>query len=167
MAASWLTWAPAAGSWRSPISVATMAAPDYCDLCDLPMSQCVHGLPPRTQEPVAKSPPKPRNKSTARSRLSGVPDKPVSRRWTPPEVFKPLILAVLQEAGGELDADELFVELEIMADDRLLPGDKETTPEGELRWQYAARRARLALINEGLMWKGTPGVWQLTPPAMR
>ena len=69
---------------------------------------------------------------------------------------------MLQEAGGKLDADELFLELEITADDRLLPGDRETTPEGELRWQYAARRARLALINEGLMTKGTPGVWQLS-----
>jgi hypothetical protein len=80
-------------------------------------------------------------------------------------VFKPLILAVLQESGGELDADELFLELEIMADDRLLPGDKETTPAGELRWQYAARRARLALIDEGLMTKGKPGVWQLARPS--
>ena len=141
-----------------------MATPDYCDLCDLPMSQCVHGLPPAVPKPETKSPPKPRVRATARPRVSGVPEKPVSRRWTPPEVFKPLILAVLQEAGGELDADELFLELEIMADDRLLPGDRETTPEGELRWQYAARRARLALINEGLMTKGTPGVWQLTRP---
>jgi hypothetical protein len=85
----------------------------------------------------------------------------VHRRWTPPEVFKPLILAVLEEAGGELDADELFLELEIMADDQLRPGDRETTPGGELRWQYAARRARLALVDEGLMTKGKPGVWQL------
>lgn len=139
-----------------------MTAPDYCDLCDLPMSQCVHGLPPPTEKPVTKSPPKPRNRATARPPVSGVPERPVSRRWTPPEVFKPLILAVLEEAGGELDADELFLEVEIMADDRLLPGDRETTPEGELRWQYAARRARLALVNEGLMRKGTPGVWQLT-----
>jgi hypothetical protein len=119
-------------------------------------------LPPATEKkPVTKSSPKPRKRATAP--VSGVSERPVSRRWTPPDVFKPLILAVLQEAGGELDADELFLELEIVADDRLLPGDRETTPEGELRWQYAARRARLALISEGLMRKGTPGVWQLTP----
>ncbi|HWM73926.1 MAG TPA: hypothetical protein VNQ53_09305 [Nocardioides sp.] len=89
----------------------------------------------------------------------------MNRRWTPPEVFKPLILAALQEAGGELDADELFLELEIMAEDRLLPGDGETMPGGELRWQYAARRARLALIDEGLMTKGKPGVWGLARPS--
>jgi hypothetical protein len=71
------------------------------------------------------------------------------------------VLAVLEEAGGELDADELFLELEIAVEDRLLPGDRELTPEGEPRWQYAARRARVALINEGLMTKGVPGVWKL------
>ena len=32
---------------------------------------------------------------------------------------------------------------------------------GELRWRYAARRARVALIDEGLMTKSRPGVWQL------
>ena len=83
------------------------------------------------------------------------------RRWTPPEVFKPLILEVLAQAGGELDNEDVFLELEILAEDRLLPADSETTPEGELRWRYAARRARASLIAEGLMTKGTPGVWQL------
>jgi hypothetical protein len=85
----------------------------------------------------------------------------VNRRWTPPEALKPHILAVLQDADGELDADELFLELEILLEDRLLPGDHESTPTCEPRWQYAARRARLALINEGLMTKGIPGVWKL------
>lgn len=88
----------------------------------------------------------------------------MNRRWTPPEVFKPLILTALQRSGGELAADDLFLELEILAEDRLLPGDMEKTPEGELRWRYAARRARVALIDEGLMTKGRPGVWQLAEP---
>jgi hypothetical protein len=139
------------------------ASDDYCDLCDLPRSQCVHGRPPAVPEPVVKAPPSPRTRGAARVRTPGAPAKPVSRRWTPPEVFKPLILAVLEDAGGELEADELFLELEVMADERLLPGDRETTPEGELRWRYAARRARQALISDGLMTRGGgPGVWQLT-----
>lgn len=37
---------------------------------------------------------------------------------------------MLEQAGGELDADDLFLELEILAEDRLLPGDNERTPEG-------------------------------------
>ena len=139
------------------------ASDDYCDLCDLPRSQCVHGQPPPAPKAI-KPPAKPRKRPTARVRSSPAPEKLVTRRWTPPEALKPLILTVLEQAGGELDADELFLELEILAEDRLLPGDSETTPEGELRWRYAARRARVALIDEGLMTKARPGVWQLARP---
>jgi hypothetical protein len=107
------------------------------------------------------SSPKPRKRAAARSRAPGTAKKTVNRRWTAPDSLKPQILAVLQEAGGELDADELFLELEILLEDRMLSGDRETTPTGEPRWQYAARRARVALIEEGLMTKGVPGVWKL------
>jgi hypothetical protein len=138
---------------------------DYCDLCDLPRSQCVHGMPAPTPREAVKSPPRPRKRAAAPTRSTTTPAKPVTRRWTPPEVFKPLILSVLEQAGGELDAEDFFLELEILAEDRLLPGDSETTPEGELRWRFAARRARIALIQEGLMTKGRPGVWQLADRA--
>jgi hypothetical protein len=137
------------------------ASDDYCELCDLPKSQCVHGRPPPMPAAAVKPAARPRKRAAAAGRAATAPAKVVNRRWTPPEVFKPLILSVLEQAGGELEADELFLELEILAEARLLPGDSERTPEGELRWQYAARRARLALIDEGLMTKGRPGVWQL------
>jgi hypothetical protein len=141
--------------------VVVMTGPEaYCDFCDLPLAQCVHGQPP-APKPAVKASPSPRKRAAARSRAPGQVKAPVRRRWTPPEELRPYILAVLQGADGELEADELFLELEIMVEDRLLPGDRETTPEGEPRWQYAARRARIALINEGLMTKGTPGVWKL------
>lgn len=139
-----------------------MTAPDaYCDFCDLPRAQCVHGLPPPPPKPVVASSPKPRTRASATSRSPGPVTRPVNRRWTAPEALKPVILAVLQEADGEMEADELFLELEIRLEDRLLPGDHEHTPAGEPRWQYAARRARMALIDEGLMTKGVPGVWKL------
>ncbi len=137
---------------------------DYCDLCDLPKSQCIHGQPPPPPTPVTKAAPAPRQRSAATSRTSRTPATPprtVARRWTPPEALKPLILSVLEEAGGELEADEVFVRLEEAIQDGLRPGDRETTPEGELRWQFAARRARQALISEGLMTKGGPGMWKL------
>jgi hypothetical protein len=140
------------------------AADDYCELCDLPKSQCVHGQPPPPPKEAVKAPPKPRKRAVTTSRAGSAPAKAVTRRWTPPEVFKPLILTALEQAGGELEADELFLELEILAEDRLRPEDSETTPEGELRWRYAARRARVALIDEGLMTKARPGVWQLARP---
>lgn len=62
-----------------------------------------------------------------------------------------------------METEEVFLELEVLLEDELLPGDHERTPEGELRWRYAARRARLALVDRGLMTKGTPGVWRLAP----
>ncbi len=133
---------------------------DYCDLCDLPKSQCVHGQPSPAPKEAVKAPPK---KRAAPRRTTAAPAKPVSLRWTPPDVFRPLILSVLEQAGGELEADDLFLELEILLDDRLRPEDSETTPEGELRWRYAARRARVALVAEGLMTSGRPGIWQLAP----
>jgi hypothetical protein len=144
------------------------ASEDYCELCDLPKSQCIHGRPPpapvKAAKP-AKAPAAPRKRASTASRTPGAPAKPVVRRWTPPEVFKPLILSVLEEAGGELEADDVFLELEILLEDRLTPGDHEKTPEGELRWRYAARRARVALIDEGLVTKARPGVWQLASSA--
>jgi hypothetical protein len=133
---------------------------DYCELCDLPKSQCPHGLPPPPPKKAAAAPPRPRKRAVARERQIS-PQKSVTRRWTPPDVFKPLIITVLEHAGGELEADELFQELELLAEDQLRDADRETTPEGELRWRYAARRARVALIDEGLMTKTRPGVWQL------
>ena len=143
-----------------------MNAPeDYCDHCDLPRSQCVHGQPPPpVPEVVVKAPPKPRKRAAPKPSKSPAPAEPVRRRWTEPEVFKPLILTVLERAGGSLDADDLFTELEVEAQDRLLPGDTELTPEGELRWRLAARRARIALIEEGRMTKTTPGLWQTSGP---
>ena len=138
------------------------ASSDYCDLCDLPRSQCVHGIPPPSPVEPAKTTPRPRKRATTARPTT--PDKPVTRRWTPPEVFKPLIVRVLEQAGGELEAEEALLALEVLADDRLLPGDREETPQGELRWRYAARRARATLVDEGVMTKNRPGVWELVAP---
>jgi len=138
------------------------ASDDYCELCDLPRSQCVHGQPPPVPiKKAATSPPKRVRRPAPTARSTAPPPKPVNLRWTPPEVFKPVIISVLEEAGGELEADELFHELEILVKGDLRPQDTETTPEGELRWRYAARRARVALIDEGVMTKSRPGLWKL------
>jgi hypothetical protein len=68
---------------------------------------------------------------------------------------------VLEQAGGALAAEDVFEALEAALGERLRPGDHERTPEGEPRWQFAARRARQQLVTEGLMTSETPGVWQL------
>ena len=133
---------------------------DYCELCDLPKSQCVHGMPPAPKpEPKNAATPRPRKKAAAKAPTTT--RTVAARRWTPPEVLKPAILAVLEGAGGGLDAEAFFAELEAVVRDELKPADTERTPEGELRWHYAARKARVALIDEGLMTKGRPGVWEL------
>ena len=72
-----------------------------------------------------------------------------------------MIVDVLREAGGELSADDLLDRVRGVIGDALRPGDEERTPNGELRWHYAARRARQSLIAEGVMVAGRPGVWQL------
>jgi hypothetical protein len=73
-----------------------------------------------------------------------------------------VILAVLDEAGGELPADDVLAAVEDRISEHLLEGDRQLTPEGELRWRYAARRARQQLVAEGLMDKSRPGIWELT-----
>lgn len=134
---------------------------DYCELCDLPRSQCIHGnppAPPKAPPPRSTTAPRP-----AAVRRVAAPARAVRHRWTPPDAFRSEILAVLEEAGGELDQDDVFTALEVRMEERLTSADHETTPEGELRWRYAARRARQGLLGEGVMTKGRPGVWALAP----
>lgn len=132
---------------------------DYCDFCDLPLSTCVHGMPKPSPAlaPVKAAAPR----RTPVKRTAPAPARNVARKWTPPETFRPHIVALLQEAGGSLPAEELFAQLEARTGETLREADHELTPEGELRWRYAARRARQALIADGWMTKGLPGVWEL------
>lgn len=136
-----------------------MSAEDYCELCDLPKSQCIHGNPPAPPPaPVRKAKPRASSPSAKQPAAS---TRRLPRKWTPPDEFRSAILLLLEEAGGELEQQDLFVVLEQRMGERLTEGDHEKTPEGELRWRYAARRARQALIAEGAMTRSRPGVWAL------
>ena len=140
-----------------------MSEPDYCDLCDLPWSTCIHGNPPAPPPPAASRASTPRATPVTRRKVAptAAPARTVPRKWTPPDAFRLQILEVLREHGGRLEQDELFVALEAAMGERLTTADHDTTPEGELRWRYAARRARQALLAEGVMTKGQPGIWAL------
>jgi hypothetical protein len=157
-----------------------MSVEDYCELCDLPKSTCIHGNPPAPPPPPparaarTKATPVVRKSVSSGSRsgagsasrtsssaAAAAPTRRVPRKWTPPEVFAPVIVQVLDDAGGELEQEELFRRLEERVSEQLTDADHGRTPEGELRWRYAARRARQALIAEGQMTKGRPGVWAL------
>ncbi|WP_182525878.1 hypothetical protein [Nocardioides dongkuii] len=143
-------------------------------MCELPFSQCVHGRPEPVPPP--KPPPAPRTsraKATPRVKVQPrVPGTPATRaapvrstaprKWTSPEELRPHVLATLQEAGGELDVDDVFTRLEERVGDLLRPGDHESNPQGELRWRAAARKARKALMDEGYLTAAAPGVWRLT-----
>ena len=138
-------------------------ADDYCALCDLPRSQCIHGLPTPAPAPARKPAarkPTTRPKPAKRVATTTAPARP--RKWTPPEAIRPHVLHVLREAGGELEAEEVFDRLEERMADSLLEADRELTPEGEPRWRFAARKARQSLIADGLMVKSRPGLWELT-----
>jgi hypothetical protein len=137
-----------------------MSDEDYCELCDLPKSTCIHGRPP-PPPPTPQVRVAPVKRTTTRKTATSTPARAVPRRWTPVDVFRPEIVEVLRAAGGELDADDLFDALEARMAERLTDADREKTPEGELRWRYAARRARQALVADGEMTKGRPGVWAL------
>jgi hypothetical protein len=136
-------------------------AEDYCELCDLPLSQCVHGRPEPKPAPVEPKATPVRTRSTT-ARVPGTPvKKSAPRRWTSPDELKAPIVALLQEHGGELDADDVFPTLDERLGEALRPGDREPSPTGEPRWQLAARKARRALQDEGVIEPGTPGVWRL------
>lgn len=153
-------------------------AEDYCEHCDLPFSTCIHGRPP-APEPV-KAPPKaspvrrrttsassPTSGTTAGSASAAAPVRTAPRRRTDKAEFKPVIVEVLQEAGGEQEADLVLAALEERLADVLKPGDHETGPTGEVRWRTAARWARKELADDGLLVAPQPGVWALTDEGMR
>ena len=72
--------------------------------------------------------------------------------------------AGIQLAAGH--TEEFFEALAPRVEDFLVPGDRETTPEGELRWRRATRRARRDLTADGFIVAGTPGEWLLTDLGM-
>ncbi|WP_162602370.1 hypothetical protein [Nocardioides daejeonensis] len=148
-----------------------MNGDDYCELCDLPLSQCPHGRPaPAPAPPPAKKAPAPRTRTpkepaTPRARKS--PEPPVRtsaavRKWTPSDQLEPVIIQILEQAGGELDNDGALAAIEERLGEHFRSGDRDRTPTGELRWQLAARKARQSLIRQGLMTKERPGIWTLS-----
>ena len=48
----------------------------------------------------------------------------------------------------------------------LREADHETVNQGELRWRYAARLERKAMMDDGLMQPAEPGMWQLSPAGL-
>ncbi|MGZ6734327.1 MAG: hypothetical protein ACXVDH_06735 [Nocardioides sp.] len=85
----------------------------------------------------------------------------MTRRWTPPDELSEVIVELLRDAGGALPGEDLLERLGEAIAPRLRQGDEDRMPSGELRWHYAARRARQALIADGVMAPGTHEMWTL------
>lgn len=158
-----------------------MTSTDYCDLCELPRSTCVHGMPPPPPEPAKKAPvrkvparvPGTPMRVAAEPAAVKVATKPATKstsapRRTPQADFRPHLLAALQQHGGSLDAEQLMDELEERMTGVLRAADRETLTKGELRWHYAARLERKAMTDDGLMAPSrVPGTWELTTEGMQ
>lgn len=146
-----------------------MSGADYCEMCDLPLSTCVHGMPKPPPEPPKSAPVRTRTTSAAKA-------SPVARRRTPERAaaparprlrthqsdFRPWLVGVLQDAGGTEESEVAILEVERRMAAVLLPGDRELGPQGEPRWRTALRWARKELADEGLLHAPQPGVWALT-----
>ena len=150
---------------------------DYCELCDLPLSQCVHGRPPTPPPPPApkaeraRKAPRTTTPRAGRATTEAGAARPTTRtsvssrppRRTPQREFRRHILGALQDSGGTADVEDVMAEVARRMDDLLRPADHETVNQGELRWRYAARLERRAMQDEGLMLPPRrPGLWELS-----
>jgi len=137
---------------------------DFCDLCELPLSTCIHGMPPPPPKPAPSTrvrTAQARKPRTPDAQAAGTPPRPASRS-TQQAAFRPHILAVLRDAGAPLETDEVMLELEIQLEDVLRERDREKSSTGEVRWQVAARAERKAMMDDGLIVPAQPGIWELT-----
>ena len=138
-------------------------AEEYCDLCDLPLSTCVHGMPkPPPPPPPSPRTPRARPSSTRASavRTTSAPARMPSK-VTASSSFRPHIVRILR-AEGSLETEDMLLELEMAMEEELRERDRQPTPTGEARWHQSARMERKAMIDAGLMAGGKPGVWELT-----
>lgn len=141
-------------------------AEEYCDLCDLPLATCVHGMPKPPPPPPAAprtpraSTPRTSTRATATRTTTTTPSRAPSR-ITDQSAFRPHIVRILK-VEGSLETEDMLLELEMAMEDELRERDRQPTPTGEVRWHQSARSERKAMIDAGLMAGGKPGIWELT-----
>ena len=94
--------------------------------------------------------------------------KPAKRKRAPSSTLLPEsayrlpILRVLFGNGGRMPTSEAVVAAGELVKDKLLPADLEMLGK-KPRWEGRVQFARLQLIKDGLMKKGSPrGVWEIT-----
>lgn len=136
---------------------------EYCDRCDLPLDQCIHGRPepvvvPKAAEP--KKPPAPRKAKTAQPRVET--RRVAAPRTTSQTAYRQALLDVMRDMGGRGEAEAILAEVEQRLAARLRDRDYEEV-QGEARWRRAARFERKDMVEAGLLEPVIErGVWQLT-----
>ncbi|GAA1926480.1 hypothetical protein GCM10009737_30380 [Nocardioides lentus] len=148
---------------------------DWCELCELPLSQCPHGAPP-PPPPVARTPPprrpapRPARAPSAQARDAAPATRAVTRRApaarrtppgrTPQADFRPVLLAVLAEQPVAVERDEVLAEVEQRM--TFTDQDRGITADGETRWRRTALKERKAMVDDGLMDAAGHGMWLLS-----
>ncbi len=103
----------------------------------------------------------PARASKARTRRNE-PKAPAGTLLPEGEYTMPL-LSALAERGGSGSIREITEAVGEKLSGKLTTTDREKTSSGVIRWQNRLQFARLKLIEEGLLAKGTPrGIWALT-----
>jgi Mrr N-terminal domain len=73
------------------------------------------------------------------------------------------ILEILRDNGGRAPTREVIDALGEQLDGRLSEADRQPLASGEIRWRNRAQFARLNLIEQGDMVRGSPrGVWEIS-----
>lgn len=73
------------------------------------------------------------------------------------------ILEIIRDKGGRAPTREVIDALAERLDGRLTDADRESLASGDIRWRNRAQFARLNLIEQGDMVKGSPrGVWEIS-----
>ena len=80
------------------------------------------------------------------------------------EAYESAILGAIYELGGKAKVSEVLHKVEEKMRDFFGVLEYQRPPTGtEVRWRNTARWARAALVNRGLINRGSPrGIWQLT-----
>lgn len=134
----------------------------FCELCELPLSTCVHGRPPVVPTAPVKRAAAPRKRAASTTSARGPVVRRRSATRTAQADFRPHIQAVLRENDGALEADLLMDALAARLADDFLPEDLQRLSSGEIRWRQSVRFERKAMTDDGLMHPPrTPGVWEL------
>lgn len=152
---------------------------DWCDLCELPLSQCPHGAPPPPPpSPTPRSAPRPRKAparapsasatgptSAPRRSSPAVTTRAPVRRTppgrTPQTEFRKALLAELADQPVPVEREQVLAALEERMD--LTEQDRGITADGEVRWRRTAIKERKAMADDGLVATAGHGMWVLSP----